>query len=180
MLTRWLPETPHKIVCHLRARWVLRCAQQGPLVRLEGRARVVAAGSLRLGERVRIIGHVVPVELVVEEGAELTIGDRTFLNYGISIGASASISIGADCNFGPYVNIVDTTFHELDPARRLERPEPQPVRIGDNVWLAVRVIVLPGVTIGDDAVVGAGSVVTGDIPPRSVAAGIPAKVLRTL
>lgn len=166
--------------CHLRARWVLRHAQIGPRVRLEGRARVVTDGRLRLGERVRLIGHVVPVELAVEQGAELTIGDRTFLNYGVSIGASRSITIGADCNFGPYVNVVDTGFHELDPERRLERPEAQPVRIGDNVWLGVRVIVLPGVTIGEHSVVGAGSVVTSDIPPRSLAVGSPARVIRSL
>ena len=175
-----LISTARKVRDHLRARWVFRRAEIGPLVRLEGRARVVAAGSLRLGERVRMIGHVVPVELVAERGAELTIGDRTFLNYGVSIGASQSITVGADCNFGPYVNVVDTGFHRLEPERRLERPEPQPVRIGDNVWLGVRVIVLPGVTIGDGAAIGAGSVVTSDIPPRSLAAGVPARVLRTL
>jgi maltose O-acetyltransferase len=173
--------TAHKIRCHLWARWVLRGATEvGPLVRLEGRARVVTAGTLRVGERVRMIGRVVPVELVVESGAELTIGDRTFLNYGVSIGASGSVTIGADCSFGPYVNVVDTGFHGLEPERRLERPPPSPVVIGDNVWLGVRVIVLPGVEIGEGSAIGAGSVVTGDIPPRSLAVGSPARVVREL
>lgn len=171
----------HKVRAHLRARWVLRkAAEVGPLVRLEGRARVVAHGSMRIGARVRMIGHVVPVELVSEQGAELSIGDRTFINYGVSIGATQRISVGSECNFGPYVNVVDSAFHELDPDRRFERPSPQPVTIGDRVWLGVRVIVLPGVTIGDGSVIGAGSVVTHDIPPRSLAVGSPATVIRSL
>ena len=127
-----------------------------------------------------MIGHVVPIELAVEDGAELVIGDRTFINYGVSIGATKSITIGAECNLGPYVNIVDTDFHGLEPERRHERPTPRPVRIGDNVWLGVRVIVLPGVSIGDGSVIGAGSVVTDDIPPRSLAVGAPARVIRSL
>jgi maltose O-acetyltransferase len=178
---REVTSTAHKVRAHLRARWVLRrAAEVGRLVRLDGRARVVTAGTLRIGERVRMIGHVVPVELAVERGGELTIGDRTFLNYGVSIGATHSIRIGSDCSFGPYVNVVDTGFHGLEPERRGERPPPEPVRIGDNVWLGVRVIVLPGVAIGDGAVIGAGSVVTGDIPPRALAVGVPARVLRML
>jgi acetyltransferase-like isoleucine patch superfamily enzyme len=173
--------TAGKLRAHMRARWVLRHATEvGPLVRLEGRARVVTAGDLRIGERVRMIGHVVPIELVAEGGAELSIGDRTFINYGVSIGATQRIVVGAECNFGPYVNVVDSAFHELDPDRRFDRPAPQEVHIGDRVWLGVRVIVLPGVTIGDGSVIGAGSVVTRDIPPRSLAAGSPATVIRSL
>ena len=170
-----------KLRAYVRARWVFRHATElGALVRLEGRARVVANGELRIGERVRMIGHVVPVELVSEHGAQLSIGDRTFINYGVSIGATQRVVVGAECNFGPYVNIVDSAFHELDPDRRFERPAPQEVHIGDRVWLGVRVMVLPGVTIGEGSVIGAGSVVTRDIPPRSLAAGSPAKVIRSL
>lgn len=127
-----------------------------------------------------MVGHVVPIELAVDDGAELVIGDRTFVNYGVSIGATKSVVIGADCNLGPYVNIVDSDFHGLEPERRHARPTPHQVQIGDNVWLGVRVIVLPGVSIGDDSVIGAGSVVTGNIPPRSLAVGAPARVIRSL
>ena len=137
-------------------------------------------GELILGERVRFVGHIVPVEISVERDATLVIGDRTFINYGVSIGATKSVTIGADCDLGPYVNIVDSHFHRLEPERRGERPDPTPVVIGDNVWLGARVIVLPGVTIGDGAVVGAGSVVTRDVPSRSLAVGSPAKVVRAL
>ena len=76
--------------------------------------------------------------------------------------------------------LIDSAFHQLDPDRRNEAPEPAPVILEDNVWLAARVIVLPGVRIGKNSVVGAGSVVTRDIPPDVLAAGIPAKVIRPL
>lgn len=174
--------TLHKLWCHLKARWYFRHARRvGSRVRVHGRARVKPlAGELVIGERVRFVGHVVPVEIAVERGGVLVIGDRTFVNYGTSIGATRSVTIGADCDLGPYVNIVDSHFHRIEPERRGERPEPRPVVIGDNVWLGARVIVLPGVTIGEGAVVGAGSVVTADIPPRAVAVGSPARVVRTL
>ena len=74
--------------------------------------------------------------------------------------------------------IMDTTFHELDPARRLERPAPKPVTIGDNVWLGAGAKVLDGVRLGNDVVVGAGAVVTSDLPDGAVAVGIPARVVR--
>jgi maltose O-acetyltransferase len=154
-------KTVHQVWCHLKARWYFRGARRiGPRVRVIGRARVrPLEGALVLGERVRLIGHIVPVEIAVGRGASLTIGDRTFINYGTSIGVTRSVTIGADCNLGPYVNIVDTHFHRLEPERRGERPEPAPVVIRDNVWLATRVMVLPGVTIGEGSVVAAGSVV---------------------
>jgi maltose O-acetyltransferase len=153
----------------------------GRRVRVNGRARVKPLeGALVLGERVRFVGHVVPVEISVERNGSLAIGDRTFINYGTSIGATRSVTIGADCNLGPYVNILDSDFHRLEPERRAERPDPRPVVIGDNVWLGTRVIVLPGVTIGEGSAVGAGSVVTEDIPPRSLAVGSPARVVRAL
>ena len=78
------------------------------------------------------------------------------------------------------VMIIDNDFHSLSPEQRDIQPPSKPITIGDNVWLGGHVIVLPGVTIGDGSVIGAGSVVTGDIPPRSLAVGTPAKVIRTL
>ena len=76
--------------------------------------------------------------------------------------------------------IIDSAFHDIDPDRRLDPPTADPIMIGNNVWLGARVIVLPGVTIGENSVVGVGSVVTRDIPPRSLAVGTPASVVRAL
>jgi acetyltransferase-like isoleucine patch superfamily enzyme len=75
---------------------------------------------------------------------------------------------------------MDTPFHELDPDRRLARPRTSPIDIGENVWLGARVMVMPGVTIGRDAAVGAGSIVTSDVPPRTLVAGVPARVIKEL
>jgi len=75
---------------------------------------------------------------------------------------------------------MDNDFHRLEPERRNERPDSAPIILEDNVWLGARVIVLKGVTIGEGSVIGAGSVVTKDIPPRSLAVGMPAKVIKTL
>lgn len=180
-LVRRIRPIARKGLGHLNARWRFRRAHHvGARVRLRGRARVRTEGTLVIGDRVRFVGHVVPVEIGVDRGATLTIGDRTFVNYGVSIGATSSVRVGADCDLGPYVNIVDNDFHRLEPDRRRERPEPSPVEIGDNVWLATRVMVLPGVTIGDGSIVAAGSIVTRDIPPCSLAMGAPARVVRSL
>lgn len=137
-------------------------------------------GEFRIGERVRIQADIVPVELGISSSGTLEIGDRTFINYGTSISANKLVRIGSDCNIGTYVMIMDNSFHHLQPERRQERPESKPIVLEDNVWLGGRVIVLGGVTIGEGSVVGAGSVVTRDIPSRSLAVGVPARVIREL
>jgi maltose O-acetyltransferase len=163
----------------LRARWFLRGADVGTRVRLNGRPTVVTRGTLRIRDRVKLISTVATLELVADEGGVLDIGERCFVNFGCSIVAQSRVEIGARTLIGPHCMIMDTGFHRLEPDRRLERPEPQPITIGENVWLGARVIVLPGVTIGRDSVIGIGSVVTHDIPPGSVAVGVPARVVRT-
>jgi maltose O-acetyltransferase len=112
-------------------------------------------------------------------GAEglLEIGERTYINYGTSIGAMEHVAIGARCNIGSDVIILDNPLHRLEPERRLERPPSDPVRIEDDVWLGSRVIVLPGVTIGEGCAVGAGSIVTKSLPARTLSVGVPARVI---
>jgi maltose O-acetyltransferase len=108
----------------------------------------------------------VRMELVCRPGAELAVGARTGFNYGVSLQASRSIRIGVECAFGALVRIRD------DDGQRLA-----PVLIGDRVWIAHGAIIEPGVTIGDDAVVSAGSVVVSDVPARMLAIGNPARLL---
>ena len=157
--------------------YLRRCSSVGRFTSVHGRPRVVNDGVLTIGRRVVIWSTVVPSELLVFPGGRLEIGDDTFMNYGTSIAATGSVRIGERCLLGMYTIILDNDFHELDA--RTRRPAPRPVVLEDNVWLGHRVLVLPGVTIGRDAVVGAGSVVTADIPPRSMALGNPARVVRT-
>ena len=115
-----------------------------------------------------------------EYGTQISIGDRTFVNFGCVMLDVAAISIGAGCQIATRVQFLTPT-HPVDPeARRRAWEYAKPIAVGDNVWLGGGVIVCPGVTIGNDTVVGAGAVVTGDLPAGVVAAGVPARVKREI
>lgn len=165
----------------LRARWYFRGAQhRGEKVRVWGRAKIDKPANMRIGSRVRIISTITPIEMFARTGALLEIGDNTFINYGCSISATDLVRIGRDCSIGTYVMIMDNHFHSLEPEKRNVQPPSEPIIIGDNVWLGARAIVLAGVTIGDGSVVAAGSVVTKDVPPRTLVGGVPAREIRKL
>lgn len=143
---------------------------------LRGRVQVERAGEIVLGERVFLRATVAPIEFVAKPGGRIEIGDGAFINYGASITAYEAVRIGRDCNIGHYVFICDNDEHDIYDKRAI--PPSRPVILEDRVWLGTRVQVLKGVRIGHDSVVGAGSVVTSDIPPRSIAVGSPARILR--
>jgi acetyltransferase-like isoleucine patch superfamily enzyme len=110
----------------------------------------------------------------------VVIGDRCLIGRGSSVIGHISIEIGDDVWTGHNVHITDMNhgYERLDlPISRQHQPE-DPVRIGDGTWIGHNAVVLPGATIGRHVVVGAGSVVTGDLPDRSVAVGAPARVIR--
>jgi len=150
----------------------------GSGVRCLGRPRIVNHGTMHLGSHCLLRSVIVPVELTCEEGATLSIGDDCFLNYGVSIGCTNRIELGEHCDIGPYCMIIDTQFHDLHD--RSKRPPGVPTIIERDVWLGAKVNVMPGVRIGRGSVIAAGAVVTRDVPPFSVAAGVPAKVVQTL
>ncbi|PYI38176.1 maltose acetyltransferase [Arthrobacter psychrolactophilus] len=118
--------------------------------------------------------------LYVDYGSYLTIGPRTFINYNFTALDVAPITIGADVLIGPGVQLLTPT-HPLEPELRRDKLEAaKPITIGDNVWLGGGVIVLPGVSIGENTVVGSGSVVTKDLPANVVAVGNPARITKNL
>jgi maltose O-acetyltransferase len=118
--------------------------------------------------------------LCVELGIRTFIGDNFFSNRNLSLIDQGGIVIGNDCMFGPNVTVV-TSNHPIDPeARKTNVVINKTVRIGNNVWLCANSLILPGVTVGDNAVVAAGAVVTKDVPPNTVVAGNPAKVVKTV
>lgn len=161
----------------LRGKWALRkCTTVGAWTRVNGRLHLINNGELVVGSRVQILSRFGSSLLVVFPGGRLEIGDGTMLNFGADISATKSVKIGRDCLIGTHVIILDNDFHDLHERHR--RPEPRPVLIGDRVWIGNRVTVLPGVTIGDDAIVGAGAVVTSDVPSRAIVAGNPARVIK--
>jgi len=113
--------------------------------------------------------------------AEIVIGNNNWLNNNVSIIANEKIVIGDECRIGNNVVIVDCDFHEIEPAfRGRSHGITSTVSIGNNVWLGSNVMVLKGVTIGDNSVIGAMSLVSKSIPPNSLAVGNPARVLRRL
>lgn len=116
--------------------------------------------------------------LRVDYGKNIHVGARTFVNFNLTALDVATIHIGDDCQIGPNVQLL-TPIHPVEPQPRKDKLEgAKPIVIGDNVWLGGGVIVCPGVTIGENSVIGAGSVVTRDIPANVVAVGNPARVIR--
>jgi acetyltransferase-like isoleucine patch superfamily enzyme len=111
-------------------------------------------------------------------GKNIHLGRRVFINAGCRFQDQGGITIGDDCLIG-HNAVIATLQHDIAPSRRSDLI-PSPVVIGRNVWLGANVTVLPGVTIGDDAVIGAGSVVTKDVPARTIAVGSPARVVRSI
>jgi len=165
----------------LRAWWYLRNATEiGERVRVWGRPVIRNRGTLIVGERACLVSNTIPIQLSTESDGKLEIGARTFINYGCSILATKLINIGPDCKIGMDVLMMDNDYHQIDPAKRGVRPPSAPIVLEKNVWLGARVIVLSGVTIGADSSVAAGSVVTRDIPQRSLAAGQPARVIKSI
>ena len=113
-------------------------------------------------------------------GANIRVGNNFYANFNCVILDPGTVDVGDDVLLGPAVQIYTAT-HPLDAAERASGRElARPIRIGSRVWIGGGAIVLPGVTIGDDAVIGAGAVVARDVPPRVVVAGNPARIVRRL
>lgn len=124
-----------------------------------------------------------------------TIGNFTLMN-GALVMAEEEITIGKHCLISWNVGLADSDFHPIEPALRIqdtiacsvyypnkpERPkiETKPIHIGDNVWIGMNAIVLKGVTIGNNSIVAAGSVVTKDVPPNTIVAGNPARIVKEI
>jgi acetyltransferase-like isoleucine patch superfamily enzyme len=159
--------------------WFRARGVQSPVVSCQGRLPVLySRGQVSIGERFAMRSPLSACELGADHpDARLEIGDRVFINQGATVVATSYIKIGDDTLVGEFSAIYDTNHHGLDP---LHPPRSAPVVIGNNVWLCRGVVVLPGSTIGDHTVVAVGSVVNGDLPPRVLAAGNPAQVVRKL
>lgn len=173
--------------------WELRRhgVRVGRGAKAEGRARIQClAGTIVLGAgvilRSRDFGYhtqiTAPTKLMTDAvDACIEIGERSRLN-GTTVHAKSLIKLGSDCYTAAGTTIVDSHGHVLEAARRAagERDQPAPITIGNRVWTGQGVIILKGVTIGDDVIIGAGSVVTSDLPAGTLCAGQPARVLQEL
>ncbi|MGD8861163.1 MAG: acyltransferase [Myxococcales bacterium] len=147
-------------------------------------AITVYGPSIRLGRRVHLTGmRQSPLRLaftpaVFGEGG-IEIGDFSIINPGVSINAACHVTIGKNAIFAPEVYVTDCDWHGAYD-RVYDTGGRAPVVLEDNVWVGARVIITKGVTVGKNSIVGAGAVVTHDVPPHSVVAGNPARVVREL
>jgi acetyltransferase-like isoleucine patch superfamily enzyme len=157
---------------------VLRWAgARSAIVTVDGLHPVLhTAGSITCG-RLFLRCKTIPVELGAAQNGSLVLGKRVFINTGATIVANHSIVVGDDCLIGDLVAIFDSDHHRMEPSRPTRMA---PVRLGANVWVGRSATILPGVTIGDHAVIAAGSVVTGDVPAKTIVGGVPARPIRTL
>jgi acetyltransferase-like isoleucine patch superfamily enzyme len=166
-----------------RARIHMRFARSEAFVRWPVHGNVLEAmreGRLQLGAGTLLEPN---VWITAPEQARVKIGKGTFLNLGVMIAAEHLVEIGEHCMLANGCFVSDSSHRYDDPEQPITWQGFQgkgPTRIGDNCWLGSGVVVTSGVTIGERCVIGANSVVTRDIPPFSVAAGAPAKVLRKI
>jgi acetyltransferase-like isoleucine patch superfamily enzyme len=137
---------------------------------------ILTAGSIKCG-RLFLHCKTIPIEVGAGRHGSLVLGERVFINTGATVVATHSIEIGDDCLIGDLVAIFDSDHHPIEPSRPTRFA---PVRLGTNVWIGRSATILPGVTIGDHAVIAAGAVVTDDVPARTLMAGAPARPIRTL
>jgi acetyltransferase-like isoleucine patch superfamily enzyme len=173
--------------------WELRLqgVQLGKGATAQGRANIQClAGEIILGDgvilRSRDFGYhtqiTAPTKLLTDlPDARIEIGDRCRLN-GTTIHAKSTVTLGTDCYTAAGTVIVDSSGHALDAAQRAagKRDRPAPITIGHRVWTGQSVLIFKGVTIGDDVIIGAGSVVTADLPAGTICGGQPAQVLQEL
>jgi len=171
----YLAHDPELVAAHLHAQAVLARFNATAADAAEERRTLLAGLFGRLGE-----GAVVKPNLRCDYGFNIHLGDRSFINFDCTMLDCRRIDIGEEVLIAPGVHIYTAT-HPVDAATRRARLElAKPVAIGDGCWLGGGVIVCPGVTIGENTVVGAGSVVTRDLPANVVAAGNPCRVVRRL
>lgn len=158
--------------------WRLRGARIAAKTSIGSRVRTRRPWCINLGTRVEI-EHDVFLKIAGDD-ARLVIGDHTFIGKGSEIDVLASITIGAHTLLAPNVFITD---HEHNTSADLRFDEQgsrcAPVAIGTDAWIGTRAVILPGVTVGDGAIIGAGAVVTKDVPPQAIVAGVPARIIGT-
>ena len=134
----------------------------------------------------QLLGHVADDQIIINQpfycdyGKQISVGRRFFANFSFTVLDEAPVTIGDDCFIGPNVSIY-TACHSTDPVERNSRREwALPVTIGNNVWIGGSVTILPGIKIGDNVTIGAGSVVVNNIPDGCIAVGNPCRVVRKL
>lgn len=130
------------------------------------------------GQQVDETFHLIP-PVYSDHGVNIRIGRNVFVNQNCRFNDIGGIDIGDDVMLGPNVSLI-SSGHPIDPVGRRDGITSAPIVIGRNVWIGTSALILQGVTVGADAIIGAGAVVTRDVPPRTLVAGVPATVVKFL
>lgn len=174
---RWLSAPCGKILTMCR-RYRLRCLGMrfGKGLKFEGHVDVTYAYKIRLGDFVKLGKDIC---LGAWPEGKLQIGDHCYVGRWTIILAHSSVTIGNDCQIAPGCHITDVN-HGIKPGTLIRKQplQSKPIKIGNDVWVGAGCSILPGVTIGDHAVIGARAVVTHDVPESAIVVGTPAKILR--
>jgi acetyltransferase-like isoleucine patch superfamily enzyme len=157
-------------------RRAVACTERLNAIPYDDRDAIATAWSELTGQAVDPTFHLIP-PVYSDCGRNLRIGRNVFVNQGCRLDDLGGIELGDDVLLGPGVRLI-TSGHPLDPALRRRQVTVAPIVVGRNVWIGAGATVLQGVTIGDDAVVAAGAVVTRDVPPAVLVAGVPARVVK--
>ncbi len=163
-----------------------RCKQVGKNLMLSYKVPLTTPNlEISIGDNCSVNGYTTFSAAAINEHPALIIGSECSIGYEVIISVADRVEIGNHCLVADRVFIADNNGHPLDPKLRRENrkvpvDEILPVRIGNNVWLGYQCVVLCGVTIGDNSIIGANSVVTGDVPSNVIYAGNPAKLVRSL
>jgi serine acetyltransferase len=158
------------------------CVSVGKGVQMEGFPNVTGPVKIYIGDDARLSGSFTISPGRIFKDPEFRVGSRTFIGAGCTFSVAKSITIGDDVLIAGGCNVSDYSAHPLDPDRRIagEQVDPEdvrPVRIENKAWLGRNVTVLPGVTIGEGAVIGAAAVVTKDVPAGHICVGNPGRLL---
>jgi acetyltransferase-like isoleucine patch superfamily enzyme len=155
---------------YLGGRYIGEQSGERTYIKLSKNATCQINGRVKLGPGVRVI---------LGPGAEFSIGDNTYITASSIIHCANTISIGRDCAIAWGTTILDTDFHSIIYEDGKQNSISKPIKIGDKVWIGCNCTILKGVTIGDNSVIAANSLVNKDVPPNSLVAGNPAKVIKT-
>lgn len=160
---------------NLRAMALMERFNASPAADPAGRRRLLDELLGALGE-----GSEIRPPLYCDYGYQIRVGTRTFVNFGLMALDVARIEIGDDVQIGPNVQLLTPTHPTEADLRRAKWEAARPITVEDNAWIGGGAIVLPGVVVGENSIVGAGAVVTKSLPPNTVAVGNPARVIRSV
>ncbi|MGV0814272.1 DapH/DapD/GlmU-related protein [Mycolicibacterium boenickei] len=161
-----------------RVQRAIRLTERLNTLRYADQEAIRVGWSELTGQNVDEAFHLIP-PVYSDHGINIRVGRNVFVNQNCRFNDIGGIDIGDDVMIGPSVSLL-TSGHPVGPADRRSGITSAPITIGRNVWIGTSALIMQGVTVGADAIVGAGAVVTRDVPARTLVAGVPARLIKTI